>query len=120
MRQIKKAGLDDEVFQARGYAICAGGGRKIYPSDLLRCIRQAKKHIHYAGGAAPAFEYGIAFDASAIAGFGDETRSDLLLHPESETLMPLPWRPEHGKVVRMFTRISYPTAGPLNVIPEAC
>ena len=29
-----------------------------------------------------AFEYGIAFDASAIAGFGDESRSDLLLHPD--------------------------------------
>ena len=55
-----------------------------------------------------AFEYGIAFDASAIAGFGDETRCDLLLHPDAETLMPLPWRPEHGRVVRMFCSISYP------------
>lgn len=43
-----------------------------------------------------AFEYGIAFDASAIAGFGDEMYSDLLLHPDPETLMLLPWRPEHG------------------------
>ena len=59
-----------------------------------------------------AFEYGIAFDASAIAGFGDETHSDLLLHPESETLAPLPWRPEHGRVVRMFTRISHPDGQP--------
>ena len=55
-----------------------------------------------------AFEYGIAFDASAIAGFGDETNCDLLLHPDPETLMLLPWRPEHGKVVRMFTHITYP------------
>lgn len=55
-----------------------------------------------------AFEYGIAFDASAIAGFGDESRCDLLLHPAPETLMLLPWRPEHGKVVRMFTYITYP------------
>lgn len=55
-----------------------------------------------------AFEYGIAFDASAIAGFGDETHSDLLLHPDPETLMLLPWRPEHGKVVRMYTSITYP------------
>ena len=54
-----------------------------------------------------AFEYGIAFDASAIAGFGDETKSDLLLHPDSETLTLLPWRPEHGKVVRMFSHITY-------------
>ena len=46
-----------------------------------------------------AFEYGISFDASSIAGFGDEARSDLLLHPEPETLVQLPWRPEHGGVV---------------------
>lgn len=59
-----------------------------------------------------AFEYGIAFDASAIAGFGDETRCDLLLHPYPETLMQLPWRPEHGKVVRMFTYITYPDGSP--------
>lgn len=59
-----------------------------------------------------AFEYGIAFDASAIAGFGDESRCDLLLHPDAETLMQLPWRPEHGKVVRMFTHITYPDGTP--------
>ena len=55
-----------------------------------------------------AFEYGIAIDASAITGFGDESHSDLFLHPDAETLMPLPWRPEHGRVVRMFCSISYP------------
>ena len=56
-----------------------------------------------------AFEYGIAFDASSIEGFGDETHSDLFLKPESETLSILPWRPEHGKVVRMFSNITYPS-----------
>lgn len=55
-----------------------------------------------------AFEYGIAFDASSVKGYGDETHSDLFLHPESETLSALPWRPEHGKVVRMFSSVSYP------------
>lgn len=59
-----------------------------------------------------AFDYGIAFDASSVAGFGDELHSDLLLHPEPETLMLLPWRPEHGKVVRMFSNISYPDGRP--------
>lgn len=56
-----------------------------------------------------AFEYGIAFDASSIEGFGDETHSDLFLKPNSETLMNLPWRPEHGKVVRMFSDVTYPS-----------
>lgn len=59
-----------------------------------------------------AFENGIAFDASAIVGFGDESRCDLFLHPEPETLMPLPWRPEHGRVVRMFCSVSYPDGTP--------
>ncbi len=59
-----------------------------------------------------AFEYGIAFDASAIAGFGDEVHSDLLLHPEPETLMLLPWRPEHGRVVQMFSSITRPDGTP--------
>ena len=59
-----------------------------------------------------AFEYGIAFDASSIIGFGDETRSDLLLHPDAETLTPLVWRPEHMRVVRMFSSISYPDGSP--------
>lgn len=61
-----------------------------------------------------AFEYGIAVDGSAIAGFGDETHSDLLLHPDPETLMFLPWRPEHGKVVRMFTSITLPDFRPFS------
>lgn len=72
-----------------------------------------QKNISIMPGELPrAFEYGIAFDASAIAGFGDETRCDLLLHPEPETLTLLPWRPEHGKVVRMFSHITYPDGTP--------
>ena len=59
-----------------------------------------------------AFEHGIAFDASSITGFGDEAHSDLFLHPDPETLTWLPWRPEHGKVVRMFCRITYPNGKP--------
>ena len=59
-----------------------------------------------------AFEYGIAIDASAINGFGDETHSDLFLHPDPSTLVILPWRPEHGKVVRMYCDITYPDGTP--------
>ena len=61
-----------------------------------------------------AFEYGISFDASAITGFGDETHSDLLLHPEPDSLMLLPWRPEHGRVVQMFSDISHPNGTPFS------
>ena len=59
-----------------------------------------------------AFGYGIALDGSAIAGFGGEIHSDLLLHPDADTLVILPWRPEQGKVVRMFCSITYPDGHP--------
>ncbi len=52
-----------------------------------------------------AFSDGISIDASAIRGFGDEAHSDLLLFPDSETLTVLPWRPSHGRVVRLFADI---------------
>ncbi|MBQ9530864.1 MAG: glutamine synthetase [Eubacterium sp.] len=59
-----------------------------------------------------AFGYGIALDGSAIAGFGGEVHSDLLLHPDADTLVILPWRPEQGKVARMFCSITYPDGRP--------
>ena len=59
-----------------------------------------------------AFEYGIAIDASAIRGFGDVVNSDLLLHPDPDTLAELAWRPETGKVVRMYADITYPEGTP--------
>ncbi len=59
-----------------------------------------------------AFDFGIAIDASAIAGFGGEVHSDLLLHPDADTLNVLPWRPEQGRVVRMFCSITYPDGKP--------
>lgn len=65
-----------------------------------------------AGELRRAFEYGIAIDASSIAGFGGEVRSDLLLHPDASTLMLLPWRPAQGKVARMFCDITYPDGTP--------
>lgn len=55
-----------------------------------------------------ALTYGIAFDASAVPGFGDEVHSDLFLHPDTDTLCMLPWRPDHGRVARMFCHVLRP------------
>lgn len=55
-----------------------------------------------------AFKEGISFDASAIAGFAHEGKSDLFLHPDPSTLCILPWRPMDGRVVRMYCNIRYP------------
>ncbi len=72
-----------------------------------------------------AFDEGIAIDASAIPGFGDETHSDLFLRPCPTTLSLLPWRPEHGRVIRMFCDINKPDGSPFegdtrNVLKKAC
>lgn len=55
-----------------------------------------------------AFRYGIAIDASVVRGFGSVAQSDLFLHPDPDTLSILPWRPEHGRVVRMYCTVTYP------------
>lgn len=55
-----------------------------------------------------AFTTGISFDASAIEGFESPEKSDLFLFPDPHTLSVLPWRPNTGKVVRMFCSIQTP------------
>lgn len=55
-----------------------------------------------------AFEQGIAIDAWSIPGFDHHLHSDLFLFPDPSTLVILPWRPEHGRVVRMFCDIKWP------------
>ena len=52
-----------------------------------------------------AFSEGIAFDASAVAGFTGPEKSDMFLIPDPSTLAVIPWRPMTGKVVRMFCNI---------------
>lgn len=59
-----------------------------------------------------AFKYGISLDASAIPDFGDEVKSDLFLFPDPSTLSALPWRPSHGRVMRMFCDIRRPDGSP--------
>lgn len=49
-----------------------------------------------------AFATGVSFDASGCAGFLRESERDLFIVPDSSTLSVLPWRPQHGRVVRFF------------------
>ena len=60
-----------------------------------------------------AFSQGVAFDASAIDGFGGEVKSDLFLHPDASTLQQLPWRPQQGRVAHLFCDVTYPDGRPL-------
>lgn len=59
-----------------------------------------------------AFEQGISFDAHAISGFTDITKSDLFLVPDPTTLSVLPWRPQQGRVVRFYCHIKNPDGSP--------
>ncbi|MCM1320932.1 MAG: glutamine synthetase family protein [Bacteroides sp.] len=59
-----------------------------------------------------AFASGISFDASAVSGFMRTNKSDLFLIPDPSTLAVLPWRPQHGRVVRFYCNIMYPDGTP--------
>ena len=94
VEEIKQYAAEEDVKFIR-MAFCDAAGRQkniaIMPEELDR-----------------AFQYGIAIDGSAIPGFGGEVHSDLLLRPDPSTLCVLPWRPEHGRVVRMFCAVTQP------------
>ena len=59
-----------------------------------------------------AFESGISFDASSIAGFAPVNRSDLFLVPDAATLSVLPWRPQTGRVMRLFCDVKTADGAP--------
>ena len=61
-----------------------------------------------------AFKNGVSFDASAV-GFGKVEKSDLFLFPDPDTLTLLPWRPSHGRVIRLFCDIKYPDGTPFEL-----
>ena len=66
-----------------------------------------------------ALEKGIGIDASYIDGFGGDYGRDIWLHPEADTITVLPWRPEHGKVVRMFCTLTYEDGSPVETDTRA-
>lgn len=57
-----------------------------------------------------AFSAGQPFDAAQIEGFYGE--DELFLRPDPDTLTVLPWRPEHGRVVRMFCTVKRQDGSP--------
>ena len=59
-----------------------------------------------------AFLSGIPFDPAAVRGFADAVGGDLHLFPDPATLSVLPWRPQSGRVIRMFCDIRYPGGSP--------
>ena len=57
-----------------------------------------------------AFDGGIPFYPDAVPGY--EGEGSLTLCPDPSTLSVLPWRPEHGRVVRMYSTVALQSGKP--------
>lgn len=55
-----------------------------------------------------AFRDGVPINAREIAGFEDCPYASLYLRPDPDTMAILPWRPESGRVLRMFCNVFTP------------
>ena len=53
------------------------------------------------------FERGVRITAKKISGFEAANGRDLYLFPDAQTMTVLPWRPQQGRVIRMFCYIRY-------------
>lgn len=56
---------------------------------------------------ASVFEHGVKITANKIEGFSAANGRDLYLFPDAATMTVLPWRPQQGRVIRMFCYIRY-------------
>ena len=58
------------------------------------------------------FENGARITAKKISGFEVADGKDIYLFPDAKTMMVLPWRPQQGRVIRMFCYIRYKDGTP--------
>ena len=65
-----------------------------------------------------AFRDGVSIDASSIAGYDLQERSDLFLKPDLSTVTVVPWRPVDGRVVRIFCDVVMPDGQPFARSPR--
>ena len=59
-----------------------------------------------------AFEEGVNFDSFLILGYEDVNSQDLFLKPDPDTLHILPWRPQSGRVIRMYCNVVFADGTP--------
>ena len=53
------------------------------------------------------FEHGLRITARKFTGFDIAEGKDLYLFPDAKTMTVLPWRPQQGRVIRLFCYIMY-------------
>lgn len=58
------------------------------------------------------FESGVRITAKKLSGFEAAGGRDLYLFPDVQTMTVLPWRPQQGRVIRMFCYIRYEDGTP--------
>ncbi len=58
------------------------------------------------------FEHGVRIAAKKISGFEAAKGRDIFLFPDAKTMTVLPWRPQQGRVIRMFCYIRYSDGSP--------
>ena len=58
------------------------------------------------------FENGVRIAAKKISGFEAANGRDIFLFPDAKTMTVLPWRPQQGRVIRMFCYIRYADGTP--------
>lgn len=58
------------------------------------------------------FDHGTRITAKKIQGFSVANGKDLFLFPDPQTMTVLPWRPQQGRVIRMFCYIKYADGTP--------
>ncbi len=61
---------------------------------------------------AATFKRGAAISARKLSGFEAAKGKDLFLFPDAQTMTVLPWRPQQGRVIRMFCYIRYADGTP--------
>lgn len=61
---------------------------------------------------AATFESGVRITAKKISGFEAANGRDLFLFPDAKTMTVLPWRPQQGRVIRMYCYIRYKDGTP--------
>ncbi len=72
-----------------------------------------QKNISVMPGEIPkAFQQGIPFNPRSIAGFEHCPNAMLYLKPDPSTLTVLPWRPDSGRVLRMYCDVIAADGGP--------
>jgi glutamine synthetase len=58
------------------------------------------------------------FDGSSIEGFVRIEESDMYLHPDLDTFVIFPWRPQNGKVARLICDVYMPDGKPFEGCPR--